>query len=228
MPFPLYGVYLLPPVGLAAQIDTLRAALERRYGVHSARSFMVHCTLKGFFRLADGKTEEQIWQALEPVLATFPAFEVQQKAITSILSAVLIDLASRENQRLEELYEALFQQLAPEFVHPECPFTSNERRAGFAAHITLATLKDRPASEVDEATEFAQRTAQKRNLLRPFLARTVALYRFTTQHSAWDDSPRCWESFRSISLHTWHLRSGCLPSLGRFRQPKQEAHIQYA
>lgn len=228
MPFPLYGIYLLPPTDLAAQIDTLRADLERRYGCHSARSFMVHCTLKGFFRLAENKTEEQVQQALEPVLAPFPAFEVQPKAITSILSSILIDLASRENARLQDLYNVIFHQIAPEFVHPDCPFTSAERRYGFAAHITLASLKDRPNSEVEEATEFARQAAQERHLLRPFLARKVVLYRFTTQHTAWDDSERCWELFQYTALHTWRLRSGCLSNLWTFRQPNKDAQIHYA
>jgi 2'-5' RNA ligase len=189
---------------------------------------MVHCTLKGFFRLADGKTEQQLQRALEPALDTFPAFQVQQKAITSILSSILIDLASRDNPRLEELYETLFQQVAPEFVHPDCPFTPAERRYGFAAHITLASLKEQPSASIEEATELAQQLAKERNLLRPFLARTIVLYRFTTQHTAWDDSPRCWELFHYTALYAWRLRSGCLPSLGFFRQPEPDAHIQYA
>jgi 2'-5' RNA ligase len=228
MPFPLYGTYLLPPTGLAAQIDTLRADLEKRYGSHSARSFMVHCTLKGFFRLAENKTDEQLQQALSPVLATFPAFEVQPKAITQVLSTVLIDLASRENPRLEELSNVVFHQIDPEFVHPECPFTSAERRYGFAAHITLASLKDRPDSEVEEATAFARQAAKEHNLLQPFLARKVVLYRFTTQHTAWDDSERCWEKFQYTALHTWRLRSGCLSNLWSFRQPEKDAQMHYA
>jgi 2'-5' RNA ligase len=227
MPFPLYGVYLLLPTGLAAQIDTLRADLERRYGCHAARSFMVHCTLKGFFRLAEGKTEEQVQQALEPVLATFPAFEVQQKAITQVLSSVLIDLASRENPRFEELYNALFHQIDPEFVHPDCLFTPDERKYGFAAHISLA-LKDLLAKYVNEAEEFAQQAAKERDLLHPFLARTVVLYRFTTQASSWEDDQQWWKTFQYTALHTWRLRSGCLPNLGLFRQPDKDAQIHYA
>jgi hypothetical protein len=112
-------------------------------------------------------------------------------------------------------------------VHPDCPFTPDERKYGFAAHITLASLKDQPNNEVEEATEFAQQAAKERNLLQPFLARKVVLYRLTTQHTAWDDSERCWERFHYTALHTWRLRNGCLTNLWSFRQPDKDAQIHY-
>lgn len=220
MTFPLYAVYLLPPTGLAASIDRLREELEERYDCHASRSFMVHCTLKGFFRLDDAKTDEQVKQTLDPVISSFSSFEIRPRDVSQIPESVVIDLASLENARLQDLRSAIYHHIDPDFVHPDCPFTPGERRFGFAAHITLA-LKDLAPGDVDEALEFARQRAPELGLLRPFAARTVTLYRFTTQATAWEDAYRWWETMRYEALQTWRLRGGCMPAFaGRMRQPK--------
>ncbi len=220
MTFPLYGVYLLPPTGLAASIDVLREELEQRYDCHAARSFMVHCTLKGFFRLDAAKTEEQLKQTLDPVISSFRAFQIQPNEVTHLPDAVIIDLASQRNPRLQDLRAAIYHHIDPDFVHPLCPFTPDERKYGFAAHITLA-LKDLAFSDIMDAVEFAQQRANELGLLRPFVARAIALYRFTTEAAEWQDHYRWWETLRYEPLQTWRLRGGCLPQLlTRARQPR--------
>ncbi len=218
MSFPLYGVYLLPPTGLAASIDSLREELEQRYDCHAGRSFMVHCTLKGFFRLDPSKTEEQLKQALDPVISPFPSFQIQPNEVTHLPDAVIIDLASLRNPRLQDLRNSIYHHIDPEFVHPDCPFTPDERRYGFAAHITLA-FKDLTFADLVDAVEFAQRRAAEQGLLRPFIARTVSLYRFTTEADTWEDRARWWETLRYEPLRTWRLRGGCMPqALSRVSQ----------
>jgi 2'-5' RNA ligase len=227
MAYPLYGVYLLPPTGLAASIDTLREELEQRYDCHASRNFMVHCTLKGFFRLDPSKTEEQLKQALNPIIAPFPAFQVEPHEVTHLPDAVIIDLASQSNPRLQDLRNSIYHPIDPEFVHPDCPFTPDERKYGFAAHITLA-FKDLPFADLVEAVEFAQQRAKERGLLRPFMAHTIALYRFTTEAPAWEDSHRWWDSLRYEALQTWRLRGGCMPQfMGRARQ-RRDMRVHYA
>ena len=227
MTFPIYGVYLLPPTGLAASIDTVREELEERYDCHAARSFMVHCTLKGFFRLDVNKTEDQIPQTLDPMISAVSAFEVQPKEVTHFPEAIIIDLASSRNPRLQDLRNAIYHHLDPEFVHPDCPFTPAERRYGFAGHITLA-LKDLAVGDFAEAEDYARRRTEELGLLHSFPARTVTLYRFTTEAPDWDDKHRWWETLHYIALHTWRLRGGCLPTfLTRTRRPK-DVRIHYA
>src|ERR1051326_7932241 len=119
MTFPLYGVYLLPPTGLAASIDTLREELEQRYDCHASRSFMVHCTLKGFFRLDPTKTEEQLKQALDPAISAAPAFQIQPNEVTHLPDAVIVDLASLRNPRLQDLRNTIYHHIDPEFVRSE-------------------------------------------------------------------------------------------------------------
>ncbi|HEY7356595.1 MAG TPA: 2'-5' RNA ligase family protein [Ktedonobacterales bacterium] len=227
MSFPLYGVYLLPPTGLAASIDTLREELEQRYDCHAARSFMVHCTLKGHFRLDTAKSEEQLQQTLDPVISSFPAFQIQPNQVTHLPDSVIIDLASLRNPRLQDLRNGIYHHIDPEFVHPDCPFTPDERRYGFAAHITLA-FKDLTFADLVDAVEFAQQRATALGLLRSFVARTVVLYRFTTEADGWEDRHRWWESLRYEALQTWHLRGGCMPQLlGRVR-PRRDMRVHYA
>jgi 2'-5' RNA ligase len=218
MSFPLYGVYLLPPTGLAASIDTLREELEQRFDCHASRNFMVHCTLKGFFRLDPSKNEEQLKQALDPVISPCSSFQIQPNQVTHLPDAVIIDLASLRNPRLQDLRTAIYHHIDPEFVHPDCPFTPDERKYGFAAHITLA-FKDLTFADLVEAVEFAQQRATEQGLLHPFVARTVGLYRFTTDAEAWEDRYHWWETLRYEPLHIWRLRGGCMPQfLSRARQ----------
>ncbi len=224
MTFPIYGVYLLPPVGLAASIDRLREELEDRFDCHVARSFMVHCTLKGFFRLNDTKTEGQLQQTLDPVISSFPGFEIRPRDVSQIPETILIDLASLENVRLQDLRNAIYHHIDPDFVHPDCPFTPFERHFGFAAHITLA-MKDIAPGDLDEALEFARQRADELGLLRPFAARTVTLYRFTTQAAGWEDSQRWWETLRYEPLQTWRLRGGCMPTWTRRMRPRRDIRI---
>ncbi len=227
MPFPLYTVFLLPPTGLAASIDRLREELEERYDCHAARSFMVHCALKGFFRLDDNKTEAQLQQMLEPVISAFSAFEVRPKEVTHFPDSIIIDLDSLHNPRLQDIRNAIYHHIDPEFVHPACPFTPDERRTGFAGHITLA-CKDIAVGDFAEALAYSQRRAEELGLLYPFLARTVTLYRFTTEAAAWSDSSRWWETLRYELLHTWRLRGGCLPALLERTRRRRDIRIQYA
>jgi hypothetical protein len=226
MSFPLYSVYLLPPTGLAASIDSLREELEQCYECHAARSFMVHCALKDFFQMDLGKTEEQLKQTLHPVISSFAAFQIQPNEITHLLDSIIIDLASLRNPRLQDLRNAIYHHIDPDFVHPGCPFTSDERKYGYAAHITLA-LKDLAFADIVEAEEYARQRANELGLLRPFIARTVALYRFTTEATTWEDRYRWWETLRYEPLQTWRLRSGCMPeAIGRMRQPR-DIRIHY-
>ncbi len=226
MPFPLYGVYLLPPTGLAASIDGLREEVERRYDCHAARSFMVHCTLKGFFRLDLARTEEQLKRTLDPVISAFPAFQIRPSRVTHLLDSVIIDLDSQHNPHLQDLRSAIYHHIDPDFVHPECPFTPDERKYGFAAHITLA-LKDLAFADIVEAEEYAQQRAAELGLLRAFTARTIALYRFTTDAAAWEDRYRWWETLRYEPLQTWHLRGGCMPQLLARARPRRDMRIHY-
>ena len=227
MAYPLYGLYLLPPTGLAASIDSLREDLEQRYDTHAARSFMVHCTLKGFFRLHEDKSEAQLQHTLDPVISSFPAFEIRPKDVTQLPDAIIIDLASLSNPRLQDLRTAVYHQIDPDFVHPACPFTPDERRYGFAGHITLA-MKDIAVGDFAEALEYAQGRAKELRLLSPFQARTVTFYRFTTDASEWEDKYRWWETMRYTALYTWRLRGGCLPGLmQRVRQTK-DVRVHYA
>ncbi len=227
MTFPLYGVYLLPPTGLAASIDRLREELEERYDCHAARSFMVHCPLKGFFRLDENKTEEQLQPTLEPVISAFSSFEVQPKEITHYPDSINIDLASLRNPRLQDLRNAIYHHLDPEFVHPNCPFTPLERRFPFTAHITLE-LKDLAIGDFAEAEEYARRRAEELGLLHSFPARTVTLYRFTTDATAWEDSYRWWETLRYTALHTWRLRGGCMPAFLVGTRQSKDVRVHYA
>ncbi|HLW03497.1 MAG TPA: 2'-5' RNA ligase family protein [Ktedonobacterales bacterium] len=226
MTFPLYGVYLLPPTGLAASIDTLREELEQRFDCHASRNFMVHCTLKGFFRLDPSKSEEQLTQTLDPVISPFPSFQIQPNQVTHLPDAVIIDLASMHNPRLQDLHGAVYHHIDPEFVHPECPFTPDERKYGFAAHITLA-FKDLTFADLVEAVEFAQQRATEGGLLRPFVGRTIGLYRFTTEAEAWEDRYRWWESLRYEALHIWRLRGGCLPQMFSRARQGRDMRVQY-
>jgi hypothetical protein len=227
MTFPLYTVYLLPPTGLAASIDSLREELEQRYDCHAARSFMVHSTLKGFFRLDPAKTEEQLKQTLDPVISSFPAFQVQPNEVTHLPDSVIMDLASLRNPRLQDLRNAIYHHIDPEFVHPDCPFTPDERKYGYAAHITLA-LKDLAFADIVEAVAFAQQRASELGLLRSFVARTIVLYRFTTEAKDWQDSYRWWESLRYDALQTWHLRGGCMPQLLNRTRQRRDMRVHFA
>jgi len=204
IPNPHYGIYLIPPPPLVYSLSRAHQALSAEFGAVIASRFVVHCTLKGFTRLAPEASPDDFVPALDALFARSRAFPVEirppwvEQDGSGGVSALLWLTKSEAFQRLHEEVWAI---VAPH-VAPDCLFTSGEPHGpDFSPHLTLA--------QSDLPTEPGL-LAQARDLTRHiydhlpthhFLAQNVQLVQFHSDHwaGAW------WETLTYRQLKGWRL-----------------------
>ncbi len=126
-PPPFYGLYLIPPADLVEPLSRLHAVLEREFGCIVAGRFMVHITVKGFFKPQPGADIDRLVQELDAVYAGRFAFPVAISAPRSLdgtrgCSAFL----ALESGSLGELHRATWRAIEP-YIADDCPFSREER-----------------------------------------------------------------------------------------------------
>ena len=72
-----YAVYLIPPPELLVPTRIAQQVLGAQFGTRVASSFMVHCTVKGFFKLAETASLEDFVPALDALYERTRPFETE-------------------------------------------------------------------------------------------------------------------------------------------------------
>ena len=201
-PTPFYGLYLIPPASLVAPLSTLHAMLEREFGCIVAGRFMVHITVKGFFKPKPGTDIDRLVRELDSAYkgrAVFPARLETPRSLDGPrgCSAYL----PLESESLGELHRATWRIIEP-YIAGDCPFSYWERRGDdFYPHLTLAQY-DLPADPVLQQRAL-DLCAYVYDSLPGYAweARDLQFIRFESQD--WLD--RWWETLRFRQLKGWRL-----------------------
>src|SRR4051812_32816107 len=128
MSYPQYGIYLIPPPALVYPLSLAHKVLSAEFGTVTGSRFMVHCTIKGFTKLAPGASPDDFLPALDALFAGSPAFDTEIKPPwveqdpTGGVSALLWLVKSAAFQKL---HEDVWSIVAP-CVAADCLFTPNE------------------------------------------------------------------------------------------------------
>lgn len=220
MPIDRFCICLIPPPGIATQIEGVWGELNRQFGLSAARRFMVHATLKGFFRLHGDihalRTE------LNELLQNRPCFEIKMNSVGTFGRRVIkIGLKSWNLQtnhptaRLRTLhkdtYNIIQQQPVDEdqvrgvagmgYIDPACEFTNGEYIGRkFSAHFTLA-FKDIPAQQFDQVLAVTRNQFQNVQPRTFSQGTKVGLYRFTSTDWAGD----WWQTLNYNMVADWAL-----------------------
>lgn len=204
MSYPQYGLYLIPPPHLLYPIGLAHQLLAAEFNARTAGRFMVHCTVKGFFKLAEGASPADFGPALDDLFARHQAFETEIKGIYSHESGTYgatILLMLERTEGLHGLHNAVWDVVEP-YIAPGCRFSSIEmKRQFFMPHITLG-MADVPR----EPGLLAQATALGEHIYNQlpkgsFLARDMQLIEFYSED--WDGA--WWETLRYNQLKGWQL-----------------------
>lgn len=203
-----YGVYLIPPPHLLHPIGVAHHLLRSEFNCRVAGAFMVHCTLKGFFKLADGATPADFTPALDELFARTPAFDTELTGLwpyvnpTKLQSSVLLGM-DRTSQ-FHALHNAIWDVVRP-YIAPDCLFSPREPAGNdFPPHITLAQDDVPPEpgliAQVLDLCQHIYDTSLKGR----FMARDLQLIEFYSEDWAgkWGDTLR----FRQ--LKGWRLNEG--------------------
>lgn len=199
-----YGVYLIPPPPIVVALSLAHRVLAQEFGTVTANGFMVHCTIKGFFKLAEGATADVFTPALDALFARTPAFPVALNPPWTASSgpgsgSVLLWIT--KTPAIQQLHQAVWDIVFPH-VAPDCRFTGTEPAGpDFPPHLTLV--------QADLAVEpglLAQGLALSRYLYEQlpahtFLAQAMQLVEF---HS--DEWAGAWgAALRYRQLQGWRL-----------------------
>ncbi len=204
MGFSQYGIYLVPPPHLLIPINNGHRLLDHNFNIRAAGQFMVHCTVKGFFKLKGGTSPGDFIPALDGLFAVTPPFP------TEILKAVTLNrgpgrvsilLLLERTPAFHNLHNQVWEIVRP-FIAPDCLFSSVEPAGpNFPPHITLAQY-DAPYEpglliQVEEYCNFLLESS----LRGKFQGRSMQLIEFYSD----DWTGEWWKSLSYKQLKGWNL-----------------------
>ena len=205
-----YGVYLIPPPELIGPIRAAQELLSAQFGARIASRFMVHCTLKGFTKLADGATPADFIPTLDALYAKTPSFpaELEQLWLSPSGSSLLQVL--RNTDALQRLHEDTWTAVSP-YIAEDCPFSHREPAGPkFQPHITLVQ-SDLPSESGLRSQGHALASYLYANLpSHRFTARTIQLVEFTSEDWRGD----WWQTLQWRLLKGWSLIEPALRTSG--------------
>jgi len=199
-----YGVYLIPPPDLVYAISVAHGVLEREFNTRTASAFMAHCTVKGFTKLRDGVSGEDLIPALDVVFSGARPFKTEIHApwVSSGGSrgeSVLLWMS--KNEAFQELHNNVWQAIEPH-IASDCLFTPAELHGeDFPPHITLVQSDLSSEPEILAQGKALCDYIYDRLPRKEFEARDFQLIEFESEDwaGAW------WETLRSRQIKGWSL-----------------------
>lgn len=211
MTYPCYGLYLIPPPALMYPFSLAHQVLAAEFGAKAAGKFMVHCTVKGFTKLADGATPADFLPDLDALFARLAAFSTGFSQVYTHKQAgsspSVLAMLERAGPIME--LEAGVRGVVQPFIAPDCRFSWSEGTGPtFYPHFTLG-MADVP-SEPGLLVQFEGLCNYLFENMPsgPFLAADLQLIEF---HSDNWNGP-WWDTLSYKQLKGWRLRDGSVSS----------------
>ena len=203
MSYPQYGIYLIPPPHLLHPISTLHNLLVTEFNSYVATQFMVHCTVKGFFKLRDDATPDDFVPQLDALFTKTPAlvttFHEPRIHTGARGKSILLDM--ERTSAFVDFQEEVFSIVEP-YIAPDDLFSATDGRGTtFYPHVTL-TQYDTPADPVlaEQQLDLC-RYVYAQSLGGEFIARAMQLIRFASD----DWAGEWWETLTYEQLKGWYL-----------------------
>ncbi|GEM_PF-5471964 len=133
------GFYLIPPYPLSCKIMCMRDLVYDQYRIKAALNFMIHMTIKGFFKPSKTMRIESLIDALDKIIKDYRPFKIYPSNLTIFEGEGLgITFSKEKNKILWEIQEKSFRAIEP-FISPDCEFTKSELVGErFIPHITIS------------------------------------------------------------------------------------------
>ncbi len=182
--YPQYGIYLIPPPHLLSSIGQAHQLLATEFNARLAGRFMVHCTVKGFFKLKDGASPADFIPALDEMFITTPAFPTEIIELWKLnrgSNGASILLGMERTEIFHKLHNDVWELVQP-YIAPDCLFSPSEPAGpNFMPHITLGQ-SDVPTEPglFEQAAALCQHILDS-SLKGQFLARSMQLIEFYSE-----------------------------------------------
>ena len=204
MSYRQYGIYLIPPPHLVYPISQSQQVLSAEFNAHTAGKFMVHCTIKGFFKLAQNTSIDEFIPKLDELFNSLQVFSTEITELYSNIEGLFgpsIVLLLKRTEALHKLHNDVWSIVRP-YIAEDCVFSPIEGAgASFRPHITLG-MADLPT----EPGLFQQATALCQyiyvNLPRTnFICQDLQLIEFSSDN--WNGP--WWETLQYKQIKGWQL-----------------------
>jgi len=199
-----YGVYLMPPPRLMYQIGVAHTLLTTEFNCRTAGAFMAHCTLKGFTKLAEGRTVEEFTPALDDLFARTSVFETALDELWDLnrgpgKSSILLGM--RRTDAFLALHNAIWDVVRPYIAVDDLFSPVEPAGPNFPPNITLVQ-GDAPSepglhAQIMGLCQHLFDTALKGS----FQAQDLQLIEFYSE----DWAGKWWETLRFRQLKGWRL-----------------------
>jgi hypothetical protein len=199
-----YGLYLIPPPPITFPLSLAHDVFEAEYAALTAGRFMVHCTIKGFTKLAPGSSPANLIPTFDTLFAQASPFDVRIHPpwlSTGGKPGESILLWLEKTPQFQQFHNDVLKIIQPH-VAPDCLFTPNEWLGErFPPHLTLVQ-SDLPPDPALLSQAMALADHIYTNLpARSFLAPDLQLVEFES-----DDWPGAWwRTLRYRQLKAWRL-----------------------
>ncbi len=146
--------YLIPPYPLATRIMELRNLVYDQYRVKAALNFMIHMTIKGFFKPRENFNLNDLIKQLDKIISQYKPFNIFPSNIEIFGGdGISVIFSKTTNPILWELHEKCYNVIKP-FIAPDCNFTPTERiKENFVPHITIC-MADVPKETLIDIHDF--------------------------------------------------------------------------
>lgn len=202
-----YGIYLIPPPERIYQIGLAHTLLRTEFNCRTGGTFMAHCTLKGFTRLAEGRTPAEFIPDLDNLFSRTPAFKTALDELWDLnqgpgKSSILIGM--RRTEPFQALHNAIWDIVRPYIAADDIFSPIEPAGPNFPPHITLvqgdAPFEPGLHAQVMGLCQYIFDTS----LRGEFLAQDLQLIEFYSE----DWSGNWWETLRFRQLKGWRLNEG--------------------
>ena len=135
------GFYLIPSYPLSSKIMGLRNLVYDQYRIEAALNFMIHMTIKGFFKPISDININDLIENIDKVIAHYKPFDIYPYGLKVFKGEGLGVVFSREkNKVLWKLQDDCYNAIRP-FISPDCDFTPSEPIGNnFIPHITISMV----------------------------------------------------------------------------------------
>ncbi len=189
------GFYLVPHYELAKELHLLRLLLYDQFRLSSALNFMTHMTIKGFFRLSEGSSTDEVCKAVDSIMESVKPFYIKPSGFIMDNIGCGVRFMQKENPELQEIHEKIILSLS-RFVSTDCEFSFAEAvKERFNPHMTLA-MTDIPEELQGDILHFLEGVRFEKQ---SYPADSFRLFEFSS--AGWGKASGGW-----IDTLEWNIR----------------------
>lgn len=172
--------YLMPPYPLSLEILDMRNMVNDQYKINAALNFMVHMTIKGFFKMVPDMNYRQLIQGLNNVILKYKSFKIYPTKLKVFSDVILgVEFAREKNETLWQIHNDCYTVIRP-FISSDCTFTPSEPKGdNFIPHITIS-MTDVSKEMLEDMKDFL---SDIRFDNRGYMVKQFKLYEF--ESSGW-------------------------------------------